>query len=354
MELGRDLHGGPSASAGAECPLCFTPGWSYRGAVPGYRQNQHYQLYECRLCGVVAADPRQADATVYADIYAQPERIPGYARYSRYAREILSASDPLAYLMDQEAGYWALVEGLRRHLPGREASILEVGCGMGYLTYALTRAGYRRVLGIDLSPAAVAAARRRYQTDFRAADITVFAGQTAERFDAIVVSEVIEHLEDPAALIAAARSLLKPGGCLICTTPNRDFGGLVRQIWATELPPVHLWWFGEDAVDSLARRLGLAVSFVDFTDWNRRYFYRFCKDLRRSLRAESAATPVLDASGQPRVRAPSTRHHSYSRRRHLLEKWRNVFCRLRYPHLWFGRDIRRSVSLCAIFTDVQP
>jgi len=343
VELGKCMPGDSSEGARSFCPLCLAPGWQACGSMQGYRQNQQYQLCECRLCGVVAADPRKADDTVYADIYAQPERIPGYARYTHYARDILNVADPLDYLIDQEAGYWALVEGLRRRLPGRDASILEVGCGMGYLTYALTRAGYRRVLGIDLSPAAVAAARLRYQADFCEADITVFAGQTLERFDAIVLSEVIEHLEDP-----------KPGGCVICTTPNRDFGGLASHVWATELPPVHLWWFGEDAIVSLARRLDLQVGFIDFTSWNRRHFHRFCKDLRRSLRPGSPATPVLDAAGQSCARAPSASHRTYSLKRRLLESWKNLLCRLRYPHLWFDREIRRATSLCAVFTGAQP
>lgn len=343
-----------NSSADAVCPLCQAPGWLPRGTVPGYRQSQQYQLFECDSCGVVAADPRKTDDTVYADIYAQPELIPGYARYTHYAREILSAPAPLDYLIERESGYWALVEGLQRHVSGLDASILEVGCGMGYLTYALTRAGYRRVLGIDLSQAAVKSAQQRYQADFLTADITVFAGQTAERFDAIVVSEVIEHLEDPAALIAAARSLLKPGGCVICTTPNRDFGGLAKLTWATELPPVHLWWFGEKAIVHLAKRLGLQIRFIDFERWNRRHFHRFCKDLRRSLRTSYPALPVLDVAGQPCVRAPSMTHHTDSLKRRLVESGRNALCRLRYPHLWFGREIRRAASLCAVFTEAQP
>lgn len=307
-------------------------------------------MHDCVACGAVVAEPLKSDESIYAVIYAQPEKIPGYVRYAHYAEEILQQADPLEYLTKQEACYWAVADALNRYLPRRDLSILEVGCGMGYLTYALTQAGYRRVLGIDLSAGAVASARQRYPSEFKVAEVAEFARQTTERFDAVILSEVIEHLESPVDFIAAARSLLRPGGYIICTTPNRDFGGLTAQKWATELPPVHLWWFGERAIRNIAAQLDMTVTLTDFRRWNRRNFHQFCKALKRSRRPERTAEPTLDSTGKLRLPVPSKKHHVHSFKWRLLESWRNALYKLRYPHLWFESEIERSTYIGAVFS----
>ena len=104
----------------------------------------------------------------------------------------------------------------------RQKRVLDVACGTGYGSAELaSQASF--VAALDASLEAVAAARRTY-----ARPNLAFLAARAEQmpfpqgsFDLIVAFEVIEHLEDPGALLAEARRLLAPGGQFIVSTPNR-------------------------------------------------------------------------------------------------------------------------------------
>ena len=97
-------------------------------------------------------------------------------------------------------------------------AILDVGAGAGWLSNILSMFG--PTTGLELSGQAVLAAKRRYpHVHFIEGDLREW--HPAERFDIIVAQEVLEHFQDHQDFIQAADRLLKPGGFLILTTPNR-------------------------------------------------------------------------------------------------------------------------------------
>lgn len=104
------------------------------------------------------------------------------------------------------------------------ARVVDLGCGGGGVSLQLAAAG-AEVLGLDLSSASVQEARRAasaagLQAEFQVADLrdTGLADRCA---DFVVLSDVIEHLEDPEAALAEAARLLKPGGELFLNTFDR-------------------------------------------------------------------------------------------------------------------------------------
>ena len=115
-------------------------------------------------------------------------------------------------------------EAIRRLLPARRPlRILDVGCGSGTLGAQLKTMPGIQVYGIDISPQAVQEAVSVLDGAWTI-DIESTAGWPTEileqRFDAIVISEVLEHLFAPEHLLRKVRSLLADKGVLVITVPN--------------------------------------------------------------------------------------------------------------------------------------
>lgn len=251
------------------CPVCDGDAEIVTTEQPGYQRPTLFSIAQCGTCGAAHALPLETSAAVYELIYSQASLLPGYDRYARYASQIRRAGDPLAYLGAQEDVYWAVSRYLAEREPARTGPVLEVGCGLGYLTYAMRQRGYDAT-GIDVSNEAIARARDRYGPFYEAADVTVLAKSDPARVDLVVMTEVIEHLPDFYSVMRAVRDLLRDGGEAVLTTPNRSVYSR-NLVWETDPPPVHLWWFTEDAMREMAARLGMRIRFIDFAPLNERY-----------------------------------------------------------------------------------
>ncbi|MBL9031594.1 MAG: class I SAM-dependent methyltransferase [Phycisphaerae bacterium] len=106
---------------------------------------------------------------------------------------------------------------IRRFLeaPIDRARVCDIGCGSGGLLRDLSHAG-ASVLGTDSSPLARDLAAR---DGLRIVDASLPDGLPDGPFDALVMSDVLEHVEHDAASVAAAAERLAPGGIMVCTVP---------------------------------------------------------------------------------------------------------------------------------------
>jgi 2-polyprenyl-6-hydroxyphenyl methylase / 3-demethylubiquinone-9 3-methyltransferase len=119
-----------------------------------------------------------------------------------------------------------------------DSSVADVGCGGGLLAESLTRLG-ARVTAIDLSASMIGIARLHAQqsqlaVDYRLCSVETLAAESAGRFDAVCCMEMIEHVADPAALLASLAQLLRPGGMLFMSTINRGPRAFLSAIVAAE------------------------------------------------------------------------------------------------------------------------
>lgn len=105
-------------------------------------------------------------------------------------------------------------------------SVLDVGCGGGILAEAMAEAG-AHVVGIDLSEPGLAVARlhqieSKSAVDYRMIAAETLADERPSAFDLVTCMELLEHVPDPAAMVAACARLVRPGGVVVCSTINRN------------------------------------------------------------------------------------------------------------------------------------
>ena len=129
--------------------------------------------------------------------------------------------------------------------------LLDVGCGAGLFAEPLARLG-ANVVGVDPATAAIEAARRHAEETgarlaYRVGDGRGHCGGGAVAFDVVSAMEVIEHAADPKRFVAAAASLVKPGGLLLVSTLNRTLKSFALAIVGAEYvlrwlePGTHRW-----------------------------------------------------------------------------------------------------------------
>ena len=172
---------------------------------------------------------------------------------------------------DKEAGYF---EGERADyvadLPPN-ATVLEIGCGSG-ATGALALSTGRAVnyCGVELEPSAAANAAAKL-TEVIVGDVEVTElPWPPESFDALILSEVLEHLRDPWATLKKLRPLLKPGAVVFASSPNVAHHRIVRMLiaghWRLEnegpMDATHLRWFTPSSYAAMFTACGFAVDAV--------------------------------------------------------------------------------------------
>jgi 2-polyprenyl-6-hydroxyphenyl methylase/3-demethylubiquinone-9 3-methyltransferase len=104
-------------------------------------------------------------------------------------------------------------------------AVLDVGCGGGLLAEAMALQG-ARVVGLDLSSELIEVARLHaleagISIDYRVESAEQHAGTDAGRYDVVTCMEMLEHVPDPQAIVAALGTLVRPGGHVFVSTLNR-------------------------------------------------------------------------------------------------------------------------------------
>lgn len=262
-----------STSVPTKCIGCGSDRLSYRRA---YRTNTKFgrrvfrgaSLFECDVCHLVQLAP-QPDPQVLADYYAWD-----YRRVAIYGTDV---ADPATFPKDNLFYYnrgQSAASLLAPHVASPRPVILDIGAGYGHVLHALAeRFPESERMAIEFSAVCV---RHLEKLGVRVFD------QPAEsvlpdldkQFDLVIISHVLEHVQDPRALLELVRTKLKPGGLLYVEVPNIPLEAVLRypdHVWAPRYDEPHISFFSEDALRGLLESIGLDVEFADTAGPEYRY-----------------------------------------------------------------------------------
>jgi SAM-dependent methyltransferase len=225
------------------CPLGCGPlvsdGTSYRDNRTGLARTIH--IGWCSVCGLgVTLDPPDDLESLYQSQYrAEEGRVPATSLLAR-AWHLVNGSLPLTDIV-------------------REGPVLDLGSHTGEALVALRRRGFE-VTGLEPNPRAAGVARGQ-GLDIIPATIED-AELPAGRYGSVLLSQVLEHVADPHAVLRKVRPALREGGTVFIVVPNA--ASIWRRVfgpdWLHWHVPFHLFHFTEDALRKLCAQCGLELA----------------------------------------------------------------------------------------------
>jgi len=327
-----------------ECLLCGREAQCVEQNYPGYQEPDTFSIYNCTYCNTQFSYPRVEANHIYETIYEKAEAVPGYDFFYKLKNKVKFVENPLQYLASQSDAYYAIYYTLKLDIGKKDLKILECGCGMGYMTYSLHKAGFN-VIGLDISQNAINEAIENFGEFYVCSNIFEYAMEHREEYDRIILTQVIEHIEEPIKWLETLLAMLKKGGKIILTTENKSIYPK-NAIWQTDLPPIHVWWFSEKSFEYIADKINASISFVDFSQYvNDMQFIEIGKIPYNQHR--------LDKNGN--VIIPHSSHHkeslSYSNSllRVVAKKIpfiRYIYHKLWKHRIWFGK---RRLAMGVVF-----
>lgn len=152
--------------------------------------------------------------------------------------------------------------------PNGAARILEVGCGAGgtgAAAIAAGKAGY--YLGIELDPSAAEVASGQLSEVMNGNVEEIDVGPLGRDFDALIISEVLEHLVDPWGTLERLAKTLRVGATVYASSPNVAHWSIVRNLIYGRfryqpsglMDKTHLRWFTPESYSSLFEDAGIKV-----------------------------------------------------------------------------------------------
>jgi SAM-dependent methyltransferase len=242
----------PTAS---RCPVCGGRGTPYAQAtdIEYFTTTDVFDYLLCADCDLLYIQPIPSDRL--GEIY--PSNYYSFADTNK--KGIVTR---LKEWLDQRA-FRTFLE----RLPGNSLHVLDVGGGNGWLA-GLIRAIDSRVkktwiVDIDVAARAVAESNGH---QFFCGPIEHFS--TTDRFHAILMLNLIEHVADPVAVLRQAKGLLAPGGLIYIKTPN--FRALDARLfkdrrWGGYHCPRHFVLFTRESFEIAARKAGLSIVGFHYT-----------------------------------------------------------------------------------------
>lgn len=215
-------------------------------------EKEGYNIVQCNQCGLVYVNPRLIQNDIFELYDENYFHGKGFDKSVEYKDEFENNKNK-TNLLDWDVS--SIKEKLKSN--SDKPLLLDAGCGMGLFLYKAQIAGFE-CEGIELSPYA---AKFVESVGFTVQNTSLEnAEMTKNKYDAIVMREVIEHLADPKAILKKAYNALKPGGVLFMTTGNYDCPE--RKVrgkdWFYFMPEGHIYIFSNKTMNNYLKETGFS------------------------------------------------------------------------------------------------
>ena len=160
----------------------------------------HYRLVRCERCGLVRSDP-VIDQETLKSLYSESELT--------YARDFPAL----------RRTYGSYLRKLQKY-QNQKGSILEIGCGNGFLLEEALSMGYQNILGVEPSRSAVEQASPELKEHIHV-DV-MRPGLVSEKMDVICMFQLFDHIPNPNEFLAVCCETMAPEGLILCFNHNID------------------------------------------------------------------------------------------------------------------------------------
>lgn len=224
------------------CPICDTDisDDSLKKTIVSPYNNQEYKLYHCPVCHIEFWYPLKIISEFYEnDVFC------------------LYQNEHSGKIKDIDAHHKLFFKYFKKF----SEKLLDIGCSDGMFLHRAKELGFE-VYGIDLDRHSVNIARNKrclknvYSMTLE--EFVSFAKEKHLKFDVITFFEVLEHQDNPKRFIEDVKFLLKEGGYIAGSVPNRErlFANLERKESFNDFPPHHFLWFSEEVLKFFFKRQG--------------------------------------------------------------------------------------------------
>lgn len=223
------------------CIFCGTSPADVYAHAKSLHDERWFTVVRCRQCNLVYTSPRIANKAAEIQNHEAP---PSDTFEDHAIRRCAVAAE------------MQIVRLERCMRPGR---LLDFGCGRGVLVHAACRRGWDAI-GADIDSALIQEANAYWgQRRLFSNNVDVLIERFGATFDAIVATQVFEHLTNPLEFLVKMRSLLRPGGIVLVDVPNLRCLGERLHRGASLDPTAHLYYFTPQTIRTLFERAGFAI-----------------------------------------------------------------------------------------------
>lgn len=228
-----------------------------------YGMGEKFDYMECSQCGCLQLlSPPDNLSKYYSDNYysmnaRQKKPIRVWLERKRYSYAIAQKGSWIGKLLFKKYGFPNpnFVEWVKRTNLQPESSVLDLGCGTGYLLQEMAKAGFQNLTGIDpyLNREEIIANGVRIQKKSLA--------EVSEQYDLIIMHHSFEHMFNPLTVLQHTRRILHPGGYAIVTIPVIGYAWRKYGVnWVALDAPRHLYLHTVSSMKMLAQKSGFQVT----------------------------------------------------------------------------------------------